>query len=250
MIDCHTHILPAFDDGATDLEVALELIYCSHISGVKEIFVTPHGLTNPVDAYEEHREILTRFTELQAVVRASKLPVRLHLGMEVYVTAKMIQSFNKKQLFFMGESNYLLVEFPFESTASFMTEALVRLMREGVLPLVAHPERYAAVQEDPALVYQWNQIGICTQGNSGSLFGQFGEEAFVTLCRLLDNNLIQVLATDCHDLQVRVPNLRKATEFITTHYSKGLARLLTEVNPKLLVQNEELLIVNPKNPWG
>ena len=42
MIDIHCHILPAYDDGANDLEEALEMARLAAYSGVTEIIVTPH----------------------------------------------------------------------------------------------------------------------------------------------------------------------------------------------------------------
>ncbi|MEE1106147.1 MAG: CpsB/CapC family capsule biosynthesis tyrosine phosphatase, partial [Ruminococcus sp.] len=58
LYDMHSHILPAFDDGAKTVDDSLELIGHLRKQGVKNICLTPHFYTNELsyDDYLVERE--------------------------------------------------------------------------------------------------------------------------------------------------------------------------------------------------
>ena len=57
----HSHILPDFDDGAKNVEVALELIEHLKKQGVRNICLTPHFYTNEMSLEDYLKERQEKF---------------------------------------------------------------------------------------------------------------------------------------------------------------------------------------------
>ena len=43
IVDVHSHILPGVDDGASDFEIAKQMIRMSYDEGCRHLFLTPHA---------------------------------------------------------------------------------------------------------------------------------------------------------------------------------------------------------------
>ena len=109
LYDMHSHILPAFDDGAKTVEDSISLIESLKSQGVTNICLTPHFYTN--------ERSLERFLEKRARAFERFKPyipddVNLVLGTEVYVTSYLFNSDDLSQITY-GKSNYILTEFPY-----------------------------------------------------------------------------------------------------------------------------------------
>ena len=77
MIDIHTHILPGIDDGARDLEEALEMARLAVADGIRVMVATPHLFKHKsVDlaAINEKRVILEHIDILGIGWRPRGLP--------------------------------------------------------------------------------------------------------------------------------------------------------------------------------
>jgi protein-tyrosine phosphatase len=53
--------------------------------------------------------------------------------------------------------------------------------------------------------------------------------------RLLERNLVHVLATDAHDGKIRKPILSEARDCVAKHFGNDLARSIVEGNPEAIV---------------
>lgn len=248
MIDSHTHILFGVDDGAVDLEESLELLMQSAANGVKELVLTPHGNMKKEAGLTHKNQILESFSYLKSMLQFHEIPLNLHLGMEVMGDFAVGQAWRNEELFTLGNSRYLLVEFPFTANANFACDCLKQIEACGLKPVIAHPERYKFITDNPAIAYEWNRKGYFLQINSGSILGEFGETIRHTAQILLKHQLVQIVASDCHHNTHRVPNLAEAWQLLARDYSPGYSDLLLKVNPKLLLADQQVLIINPKNP--
>ena len=72
------------------------------------------------------------------------------------------------------------------------------LMRNGIIPIIAHPERYLYVQKDITYLDKFIDMGVLFQGNYESLFGKYGKNSEKTLKKLLKKNYISFLGSDIH----------------------------------------------------
>ena len=80
MLDIHTHILPAVDDGAEDQNMSLLMLLRAKEQGITCVFTTPHS-----SAFDEHpQQTLEAFQQLCSKAAQLFPEIQLYLGCEVY----------------------------------------------------------------------------------------------------------------------------------------------------------------------
>lgn len=241
MIDIHAHILPGLDDGSDRTLTSLRMAELAVRSGVTDLIATPHS--NQRGRFENYasQELEVRFQRLKEAVRREKLDLRLHLGMEVYATSDMADLYREGKLLTLSGSRYLLMEFGFHDDAYYMERVLRDVLDAGVTPILAHPERYKALQALPDIMADWVRSGVHLQINKGSLSGFFGKESFRLAVIMLNHDLASFVASDAHRADQRTPALRDTYRWIAEHYSEHLAERLLRRNPERVLRNEPLI---------
>lgn len=239
MVDIHCHIVPEVDDGAWDLEAGLEMARIAVRCGVRRIIATPH-FKGTAESLEKLPGIIGQFRLLQEAVRREKLDLELIPGVEVLCLPQTLELARRGHLPPLGDSRYVLVEFYFDASAEFMDSALAELRRCGYRPVVAHPERYGAVQRDPSLVHSWFRRGTAIQVNKGSVLGAFGRRAEETAQRLLHRGVVHVIASDAHSPERRTTDLSVVREWALEHLGREYTRILLEDNPGRISRGEPL----------
>lgn len=240
MIDLHTHILPGVDDGAPDLQTALEMVELAAQSGVTAITVTPH--CNMPGYFENYwgLNLRRRIEDFIAALRWTDARVSLYTGMEIFGTPDTPTLLRQGRLMTLNGSRYPLIEFPFDDYAAQATDVLRRTAALGYRPVVAHPERYRYTQADPTLLSEWLRLGCLLQINRGSLIGRFGRASEELAHEMLRRGYAAVVASDAHSPVTRTPWLRDAWDLICEEYSAGAARLLLEDNPRRILADQPL----------
>lgn len=167
MTDLHCHILPGIDDGAKDVSVSLELLHKEYEDGVRNIAFTSHfnSERTTVEAFLEKRA--AAYARLTEALKEKPMDFRFKLGSEVYFSPKLCE-LDAKALC-MGDTAYMLIEFPTTHKPHFIKQTLYALQEQGILPLIAHIERYPYVLDDPTLLYEWVAAGAYAQINAGAL---------------------------------------------------------------------------------
>lgn len=240
MIDLHSHILPGMDDGARDLEESLRMADLAVRSGVTAMVATPHCAG---DRTEEVRESLAY---LRAGLRSAGIPLRVYAGMEIFgspYTAEMLQ---RGQLLTLAGSRYPLIEFDFESDGERETEVLQRVLQAGFVPLVAHPERYRYIRENPELINLWKRMGCLFQVNRGSLLGRFGPGARAMGLELTGRGFATVVASDAHSASMRTPWMGDIWEQLSRRFAPDAAVWLLRDNPRRILKNEQIPPAEPE----
>ena len=167
MTDLHCHILPGMDDGAKDTAVSLELLRREYEDGVRNIAFTSHfnSERTTVEAFTEKRQ--TAFEQLTAALEGQPMQFDFKLGAEVFFSPGLCELDTRALC--MGDTAYLLLEFPTTHKPHFIRQTLYNLQQQGIVPLIAHIERYPYVLEDPTLLYDWVAAGAYAQINVGAL---------------------------------------------------------------------------------
>ena len=159
MIDLHCHILPGLDDGAPSLGVSLEMAAMAADSGVTHIFATPHCNTRNERKNYRSAALIGAYSALQRAIDAAGIPVTILSGAEVLARGDLEAHLAAEDFMTLNGSRYLLVEFYFEETAAYIENSLRLVEQAGLVPVVAHPERYYCVQRSPELAEIWRQKG-------------------------------------------------------------------------------------------
>lgn len=240
MIDLHSHILPGMDDGARDLEESLRMADLAVRSGVTAMVATPHCAG---DRTEEVRESLAY---LRAGLRSNRIPLKVYAGMEIFGAPNTAQMLQSGQLLTLAGSRYPLIEFDFESDGEPETQVLQRVIQAGYVPLVAHPERYRYVRENPELINLWKRMGCLFQVNRGSLLGRFGPGARAMALELTGRGFATVVASDAHSASMRTPWMGDIWEQLSRRFSPSAAVWLLRDNPRRILKNEQIPPAEPE----
>lgn len=243
MVDIHTHILYGLDDGSDYLEKSLNMLEIAYRSGTDTIVLTPHcNVPNLFDNYYNHN-LIKHFENFKK--EASNIPVKLYLGMEVYSTNNLPELIHRNMITTINESRYLLLEFPFECNAAWATHILEQVSETGLIPIVAHPERYYCVQRYPHMIFDWVFSGCLIQANKGSVSGKFGSAVQDTVHRLLKHNLVHFIASDSHSDTYRTPYMADVYEHISKFFHPEYAKLIFTSNPKSVIEDKKVIIPDP-----
>ena len=242
MVDIHTHILPGIDDGARDIYDTLEMAQIAADNGITDIVATPHcnipGLYS--NYYSEAYKSV--FLKAKRAIRDEGIPVRLYPGMEVYITEDVPALMAAGKIMPINSSRYVLMEFAFDSDPEFANYMLAKIYKMRVIPLIAHIERYYFLQDDPDLALEWRRRGYVLQCNKGSFQGHFGRREQHTAYDLLDQGLVDVIATDCHRPYRRTPNVEEIYESLLMDYPESYMKHVFEENPRRLIHNQPFVV--------
>lgn len=238
--DIHCHALPGVDDGAAFPEESLEMIRLAAEAGTDGIVLTPH--CNIPGAFGNLRSegLLSRIRSLRASVREAGIPVRIYGGMEVFCTENVTELFKADKLLTINHSRYMLIEFDFGESPDFVERTAGQLLALGVVPIIAHPERYTYFREDTAYGRRLKSMGCLLQVNKGSLAGVNGSDAQACAVHLLEARRADFVASDAHSPFIRDPKLNEVFEYIGEYFSPGYARLLLSENPRAVLQDKPL----------
>lgn len=240
MIDIHCHILPGLDDGSGNFSDSIEMAKLAAASGTRSIVVTPH--CNVPDMFENYwtSEIQAVFNRLQKEVDARKIPITFLPGQEIFLASDFLSLIKQEKLISINNSRYLLVEFSPYENASVAIRKLQKILAEGYVPIVAHPERYGFVHEYGDMIYRLKEMGCLTQLNKGSLKGRFGYRAMKSAIEILENHDADFIASDGHSQYSRTPYLADAYEIVSERFSSDYADFLLNYNPQKVIKNEKV----------
>ena len=241
MIDLHTHILPGIDDGPPDLETAVAMARYGQENGLTAVAATPH-----IDALADWGTIKTRVEELQGELAKENIELNIISGAELFVDVALLDMEVDQIPTYGDRGEYCLLELPMYQTPVYTDQVIFSLQTKGITPIIAHPERYSAVIDDPNLVLEWLEAGCLIQMNSGSILGRFGAKIKETAEIMLSHNMVQLVASDSHGLERRSLNLKETYNELVEIVGPEQARALVETNPKAMLAGEFSLSQYPR----
>lgn len=240
MIDIHCHILPEFDDGAADMQEALAMARTAAASGVTGIVATPHFPGRP-GSLEGVTLLLERHRSLRAALKAAGIRMDVHLGAEILCLPQTVKMAREQRLPTLGQTNYLLCEFDFRESKIRMNKLLQAIADCGYRIVVAHPERYQAVQRDPGIAAGWFAKGYVLQANKDSLLGSFGQKVAQTARTMLKEGLVHIIASDAHSTLYRTTDMGEIRQWLQSNCPEEYAKILLEENPARLIRGADMV---------
>ena len=234
MIDFHSHILPGIDDGSRSIEQTIRMLKEAKEAGFTKIISTSHYM----EGYYESDE--TERIELLNEVQKNISGIELYLGNEIYITNNMIDLIQNKQASTINNSKYVLFEFPLSAKSMNDKEVVYRLIENGFVTVIAHPERYSYVQDNPEYIEELAEMGALFQANYGSIIGMYGKKAEKTLKKLLKNDLIRFFGTDSHRIDQVYTKMPKILKKLHKFLSDEEIEEFTVINPQKVLNNEDI----------
>jgi protein-tyrosine phosphatase len=213
-VDCHSHVVPSGDDGAGSIEEGLELCDLAAQAGTAILFATPHVW--PHFTLSEERELAVRrdFARLR-----ERAPLELRLGFELTPAPPLLREDPARYV--LEGTRHVLIEVPFVGPPGELLALAQHIEDEGLIPLIAHPERTEAIREQPELAHdlagRWP-----LQVNATSILGRHGLEAEEIAWRLIEAGDAAVVASDGHRV-ARPARIDDAYEFVKARVGEDAA---------------------------
>lgn len=238
MFDVHNHILPAVDDGARTLEVAVEMARMAVADGIVHMVASPHA--NDVYTYDrtEHE---TALEALRTRLQTESIPLELTLGCDFHLSFENVQdALANPTRYTIGKTPYLLVELSQFSVPPSVADSMLHLGSAGLRPILTHPERNPILQSEPERILHWIRQGVIMQVTASAITGSWGDKAQKVALWMLERRAVHLVASDAHDTKRRVPKLSGAHEVVAKIYGRELADMLVSGNPGAIVRGEPL----------
>lgn len=231
MVDLHTHLLPDMDDGASSTEEAFALIKKLFEQKIETAVCTPH--------FDPSRLCLSEFLDQRrtSMGRLKDSPVRLLTGSETVLNEFLFHYSDLSNLCFEN-TRYLLLELPyFGLWGEELYLQIKQLMNYySIFPVIAHIERYEAVWKNKKTIQKLIQMGCMIQMNAGAVIDKKGGyKAF----GLIKKGYVDILASDCHNMVNRPPNLSEAYDKIRLRLGNEYCITL-ENNSKQILEGKNL----------
>ncbi|HET8753378.1 MAG TPA: CpsB/CapC family capsule biosynthesis tyrosine phosphatase [Salinimicrobium sp.] len=198
--DIHNHILPGIDDGAGNVEESVELIREFRKMGVTNFIATPHIMN---DYYPNTPETIQQAlnTLQKELLETGLTEIKIRVAAEYMMDQSFLELLGQKKLLTLKD-NLVLVEMSYFQPPINLEEILFQLQTHGYKPVLAHPERYAFFHSKKLEKFvDLKNRGCYFQLNFLSLTGHYGDNIQKTAFRLLEENMIDFIGTDTHQLR-------------------------------------------------
>lgn len=208
MIDFHSHILPAMDDGSKNTQESIEMLNSLKKQGIRRVVATPHFYANDGSVSSFLKRRLNSFEKIKAEFKDDSLEIVLGAEVRYYEGLSKLEELS--DLCIQG-SKMLLVEMPCARWTEYVLGELLNLSSQGKYTLVlAHIERCMHYQS--ADVFEKLLANdLLMQVNAGFVTGFFTKRKALNL---LKNDKIHFIGSDCHNMTSRPPEIAKAYELI------------------------------------
>jgi len=239
MIDIHTHILPIIDDGPRSYEDALSCLRELAETGTRKVCLTPHvnKIAGQKGRYKKIREI---FDELIRLKNQENIAVDLVSGAEIFYTPDVPALLKDNPAWFFGKQRrYILLEF--HGNIFGIEKVLSELLSDGIIPVLAHIERYPWSEKKNPLFSYFRNSGMIMQINAGSLLGKYGWFMKRKAKALVRQGFCHVVASDTHELSDLDYSLEKVRPVLTKLVGRETGECLLVGNPEKIIAGEAIV---------
>ena len=230
MIDFHSHILPGVDDGSPDVETSIAMLRAAAEQGVTHVVATPHFyarhddphrfLTRRARAEESLREEMTRHEGLPQIL----------IGAEVAFFRGISDSEFLPELTIRGK-RCILIEMPRPPWPEEFYRELEEIWTDrNILPVIAHIDRYIRPFRTYDIPQKLALLPVLVQA-SGDFFTKKSTRRLAM--KLLKEDKIHLLGSDCHNMTTRPPALNKAQEAILSVFGESIFHRINKLEQQI-----------------
>lgn len=231
MIDFHSHVLPGIDDGSDSLETSIQMLRVEAEQGITHVVATPHFYAQR----DKLDQFLRRRDQAEKILREE---MELYLGLPELVMGAEVSYFRgiSESEFLrhltIGNNRCVLIELPMPPwDESIFSELEAIWVRREILPIIAHIDRYLTPWRSAAVLKRIAELPVLVQANAD--FFTKRKTAKLAM-RMLKNNQIHLLGSDCHNMSSRKPDLGPVIERITKKLGTDSLARISEYENKVL----------------
>ncbi len=232
LIDIHSHLLPAIDDGSRSVEQSLQVLEWFATEGVTDVILTPHVRASEL-AHDPDDSLERRAIAFDALKAHAPDSPKLHLGFEIMLDQPLPTLVMGDRRFSLAGSRYYLVEFHWSIAIQSAEAALRKISQAGAIPVVAHPERYDSC--GPQAATAWCAAGARMQVDATTLVRSSlrGRRAR----QLVAHGLASVVAADNHGGDRCIST---AVRFLEERGAPEAAHWLSTKNTAAMLQDRDV----------
>ena len=236
--DIHSHVLHGVDDGSRSISSAIATLRKMSLSGVKNLILTPHYCKRR--GYEASVErIKQSFDELRQACALENLDIQLYLGTELEYSTDTVRYIREGRVLTLADTKYILIEFAPYVSEDTVLKACREIMQLGLIPVIAHVERYASLLNRFDLLYDLRSKGVRIQVNIRSVCNaRFKLRRF--LKRIFSEEMADFLAGDVHNCAIDKKEMEKCRKFVLKNASEKYYRKLLHENAENILNGGQI----------
>ena len=238
MIDIHSHILPNIDDGSRSIDETFNMIKEAKSVGFDAIVSTSHYMEGYYETNVPEREVWIK--AIKENLQTKNIDINLFIGNEIYMSENIIKLLEERKASTMNDTSYVLFELPLNIEPLNLYDIIYEIEQYKLVPILAHPERYSFVQREPELVYDLVEKGVLMQANYGSIIGQYGKKAQMTVKKFFEGNMVHMLGTDAHRQNTIYPKIPQILSELNALIGEEKLEELTTTNQSLVIHNKRI----------
>jgi protein-tyrosine phosphatase len=195
-IDLHCHYVPGIDDGAPSAADGLSMLRGLSALGFSRVLATPH--TRPGMFDNTNATIRDAFERFKASLSGATGLPQLDLSSEHYFDDVVFQRLLAGEGLPYPGGRAVLLEFYQIDFPPMVQHRMADLRARGLLPVIAHPERYQCLWRDPEILERMVDSGSAALLDIASLVGKYGRKTQECAEELLERGLYHAACSDAH----------------------------------------------------
>jgi protein-tyrosine phosphatase len=197
--DIHSHLLPGIDDGAESMEQTVELIRGFAELGYKRLITTPHIMG---DFFRNTPEIISaKLEEVRNTLITEQIDISIDAAAEYYLDESFIARLENAEPLLTFGDRYVLFETSYMNEPVYLKDIIFLLKAANYQPVLAHPERYMYLFNNPKKLEEIAATGVHLQINMLSLSGYYSKQSQKIAERLIDAEMVSMIGSDCHKMK-------------------------------------------------
>lgn len=242
MVDIHSHILPAIDDGARDVGEALSMARMAVADGIRVMVATPHLFPSGGENSREindKQKVLEHLRLFREKLATANIPLTVLPGCDFPLHQEALRLLESGRVLTVNDGGrYLLLELSPFSLPPQLGDICFRLQAQGLTPIITHPERHPLIQEKPERLAEMVEWGCLVQLTANSLTGGFGRRVARFSRDLVRRGFVHLIASDAHGVRHRPPVLKAAVKELKTLVGAEKAWEMVSRTPERIINGE------------
>jgi tyrosine-protein phosphatase YwqE len=218
-VDIHSHLIPAIDDGAKDMERAIELIIELKEMGYKKLIITPHVSDMFLNSSEK---ILEGYQAVKAELLKANIKIELEVAAEYYADEYFEKLLQDRDILTFGKKNYLLFELSYFTPPQDLESLIYDIKLAGYTPVLAHPERYTYFHNNLNKYKKLKSMGVLFQINQNSIVNYYSDNVTKAVKELIKKGLVDFIGSDTHH--------KRHTKYLKKSFSDKIYKRLFKQN--------------------
>lgn len=196
-IDLHSHWVAGVDDGARSIDDSRALLVALHAAGFDTVVATPHMRPGMFD--NQKRDLVEAYARTHAAVAGTpSLPPHLSLASEHFFDDVVFDRLLAGDALPYPGGHAVLIELNPSRFPAMIAHRLHDLVRRGIRPVIAHPERYEPVWRDAKVLDPMLDVGAVLLLDVAALVDKYGRAATKAAKHLLAEGYYFAACSDAH----------------------------------------------------